>query len=154
MIPPEVHYSKMANLFSVTALLIKDGLVLAVSRKNNPKDFGLPGGKIDPGETPEDALFREVFEETGLGVGEFWPAFEDLDRVEGGEPRPSRTYLIVSWEGELKTKESGVVKWVEPSVITDPSTSFHEYNTRLFAHLEKTGLLRWAASYQSSEAMG
>jgi 8-oxo-dGTP diphosphatase len=132
----------MANLFSVTALLVKDGLVLAVSRKNNPKDFGLPGGKIDPGETPEGAMFREVSEETGLVVGEFRVAFEDRDRVEGGEPRPCRTYLIVSWEGELKTKESGVVKWVEPSVVTDPSTSFHEYNTRLFKHLAESGTLQ------------
>lgn len=61
----------MTNLFAVTALLVKDELVLAVSRKNNPNDFGLPGGKIDPGETPEGALFREVSEETGLNVGEF-----------------------------------------------------------------------------------
>lgn len=144
----------MTNLFSVTALFVKDGLVLAVSRKNNPNDFGLPGGKIDPGETPEDALFREVFEETGLGVGEFRVAFEDQDRVEGGEPRPCRTYLVVSWDGDLKTKEAGVVKWVEPSVITDPTTSFHEYNTRLFNHLEETGLLRLGVSYQSSVEQG
>ena len=139
----------MTNLFAVTALLVKDELVLAVSRKNNPNDFGLPGGKIDPGETPEGALFREVSEETGLNVGEFREVFEDRDRVECGELRPCRTYLILSWDGELKTKETGVVKWVEPSVITDPSTSFHEYNTRLFSHLEKTGLLRLAVNSRS-----
>jgi ADP-ribose pyrophosphatase YjhB (NUDIX family) len=33
--------------FSVTGLLVKEGKILAVSRKNNPNDFGLPGGKLD-----------------------------------------------------------------------------------------------------------
>ena len=132
----------MNKPFSVTALFINGPLILAVSRKNNPADFGLPGGKIDPGETPEEALCREVLEETGLVVGGYRVAFEDPDRVEGGEPRPCRSYLILSWNGELYTKETGVVKWVEPSVVTDPATSFHEYNIRLFSHLEKSGIFR------------
>jgi 8-oxo-dGTP pyrophosphatase MutT (NUDIX family) len=126
----------MAEFFSVTALLVKDGLVLAVSRKNDPNDFGLPGGKIDPGETSDQALARELKEETGLEVLAYEGVFEDRDRVVGGEPRPCKTYRVLAWKGDLKTEEAGVVKWVKPSVITDPSTSFHEYNSRLFSHLK------------------
>lgn len=121
--------------FSVSALLIKGKQVLAVSRKNNPDDFGLPGGKLDPGETPVQALIREVFEETGVEVISCTAIFEDKDRVVGGELRPSLTFLITSWNGEPYSKEAGVVKWAYPSEITDPSTSFHEYNTKLFNSL-------------------
>lgn len=121
--------------FSVTGLFIKDGQVLAVSRKNNPNDFGLPGGKLDPGETAKEAIIREILEETGLMVINCEPIFEDKDRVEGGEPRPCLAFLIRSWRGKIKSKETGVVKWADPSVITDPSTSFHEYNSKLFANL-------------------
>jgi len=134
----------MDTLFAVTGLLHKNGLLLAVSRKYNPEDFGLPGGKVDPGETPEQALIREVWEETGLEVLSYEAIFEDKDRVENGEIRPCRTYRVLEWRGELKTKETGVVKWVKPSVITDPSTSFHEYNSKLIAYLELSGNLQLA----------
>ena len=132
----------MATPFSVTGLFHKNGLILAVSRKNNPDDFGLPGGKVDPGETPEQALCREILEETGLEVVAYEGIFEDKDRVEGGEPRPCKAYRVLAWKGELKTKEKGVVRWVKPSVVIDPSTSFHEYNLKLFRYLAESGSLQ------------
>lgn len=38
---------------------------LVIHRKNT-NDYGLPGGKLLPGEKTKDALVREIFEETGL----------------------------------------------------------------------------------------
>ncbi len=49
-------------------LLNDNGEVLAVSRKTDHNDFGLVGGKVDEGESIEDAAFRETLEETGLNI--------------------------------------------------------------------------------------
>ena len=122
-------------LFSVVGLMIQGGQVLAVSRKDNHSDMGLPGGKIDPGETPEQALTRELLEEIGVRVKEFKVIFEDLDRVVGGELRPCRAYLIETWEGEPVSQETAIINWVYPSQLLEPTNSFHQYNQKLFDHI-------------------
>jgi 8-oxo-dGTP diphosphatase len=54
----------------VSGLIIRDGKVLLVRRGKEPflGYWSLPGGSIEPGETPEEAVKREVLEETGLHV--------------------------------------------------------------------------------------
>jgi 8-oxo-dGTP diphosphatase len=115
--------------------MIRDGKILAVSRKDNHSDLGLPGGKIDPGETPEQALVRELLEEIGVRIKEFRKIFEDLDRVVGGERRPCRAYLIETWEGEPVSQERAILDWVYPSRLLEPTNSFHQYNQKLFDHI-------------------
>jgi len=131
------------KLFSVAALIPIGNQVVAVSRKTNHNDFGLPGGKIDPGETPEEALVRELHEETGITATKFSVVYEDWDRVEGGEPRPCRTYLIEKWEGTPQaTKESAVVTLLYPKQLMNPSNTFCNYNYNLFNHLSKEASFR------------
>lgn len=48
-----------------TAVVIRDGKVLLVNSGRRP-EFMMPGGLIEPGESPESAAVRELFEETGL----------------------------------------------------------------------------------------
>jgi acetyl-CoA carboxylase carboxyl transferase subunit beta len=59
-----------------------DGAVLLVQRANPPLAgrWTLPGGKVEPGETPAEAIVREVREETGLDVR----VLRHLERVELG----------------------------------------------------------------------
>lgn len=125
----------MPKPFSVTALIRENGRILSVSRKTNPEDLGLPGGKVDPGQTPEQALAAEVQQETGLIVTAYRVVFEDNDRVEGSTPKPCRTYEILAWTGRIQTEETGVVAWVKPGDLLTPKCSFRDYNRKLFENL-------------------
>lgn len=53
-------------VLTVDALIISDGKVLLIKRKNPPEGWALPGGLMDVGETAEEAVVRELREETGL----------------------------------------------------------------------------------------
>lgn len=51
------------------AILPRDGRLLVTWQGAPHHEFQLPGGGIDPGESPIQALHREVFEETGWRIG-------------------------------------------------------------------------------------
>ncbi len=51
---------------TVDVVLIRDGHVLLIHRKNPPEGWALPGGFVDYGESAETAAARELLEETGL----------------------------------------------------------------------------------------
>ena len=50
------------------ALLVRDGSLLVTHRQEPVPEYQLPGGGIEPGESPLSALHREVFEETGWRI--------------------------------------------------------------------------------------
>lgn len=52
------------------AVLRKEGRILLVYRKREPESWhwGLPGGKVDPFETLQQAVRREIFEETDIHI--------------------------------------------------------------------------------------
>ncbi|MGH1284382.1 NUDIX domain-containing protein [Bacillus toyonensis] len=52
----------------VTGILIEDEKVLLVKQKVANRDWSLPGGRVENGETLEEAMIREMKEETGLDV--------------------------------------------------------------------------------------
>lgn len=55
--------------FSIKTLIIKDNTFLAVYNiKNGQKVWDLPGGKMEFGETAEETLKREIFEELGIEI--------------------------------------------------------------------------------------
>ena len=106
-----------------------DDQILAVSRKDDPTNFGLPGGKVDPGETPKEAVVRELFEETGLETSEVGSRLHEADNT--------GHYCItfeVEVEGQIDhSREPGVVRWVDPQTLTEGM--FGKYNMDLLAEL-------------------
>lgn len=123
-----IRESKLAAV----ALIYKDDLftetLLGVTRKTNLNDFGLPGGKIEMGETLYDGMCREVFEETGLTVHSARPIFirEDGEFV-------ASVFLVESYSGEIETGEAGKVDWITFNDLK--LGSFGEYNKRLEEHI-------------------
>ena len=110
----------------VGAAVVREGRLLAARRTTPLEAAGrweLPGGKVEPDESPDDALVREVFEELGCRVRvEAWLDGEQpigtthLLRAArctlvGGEPRPGADHDELRW---LDPDELDDVDWLEP----------------------------------------
>lgn len=134
-----VHYNDIDSFIkkqprSVVSLILDDrGNVLAVTRRHKPEDLGLPGGKIDPGETPERAVIRETEQETGIIIQDPEFCYERVDVTDG---RVAWCYRVTKWEGEPRQCEEGIeVKWVPLARLLEDSCTFREYNRGLFTAL-------------------
>lgn len=102
-------------LVSAVALIDVDGRVLLAQRPEGKSMAGLwefPGGKVEPGETPEAALIRELHEELGIDT---WASclapltfashtYDDFHLL-------MPLYACRKWDGIPKPKENQVLKW-------------------------------------------
>ena len=99
-----------------------DGRLLVILRSQEPAagTWSLPGGRVDPGETPEQACIREVHEETGLVV----VVRRHVGTVEREGPAGA-TYVIDDYAcdvhgGELKPgTDAAAVEWVDDARLLD-----------------------------------
>ncbi|MGV8130991.1 MAG: NUDIX domain-containing protein [Candidatus Pacearchaeota archaeon] len=61
-------FSPITPKLTVDGVLIRQNKILLIQRKNEPIGWALPGGLVDIGETVEQAVSREIHEETGLDI--------------------------------------------------------------------------------------
>ncbi|BAT58336.1 CTP pyrophosphohydrolase [Variibacter gotjawalensis] len=105
------------------ALIDADGRILIAQRPEGKQLSGLwefPGGKVDPGERPEQTLIRELREELGLTVAEpcLAPltfashAYDDFHLL-------MPLYVCRRWDGTPKPLEAQKLAWVMPNKLRD-----------------------------------
>jgi 8-oxo-dGTP diphosphatase len=110
-------------LVAACALIDADGRVLIAQRPEGKSMAGLwefPGGKVDPGERPEDALIRELKEELGIVVKEACLApltfashtYEDFHLL-------MPLYVCRRWEETVTPREGQKLAWVRPNRLRD-----------------------------------
>ena len=110
-------------LVAAVALVDADGRVLLAQRPEGKEMAGLwefPGGKVDPGETPEAALIRELVEELGIDTVEsclapFTFASHPYERFHLLMP----LYVCRVWKGQAVPREGQALKWVRPEAMRE-----------------------------------
>ena len=110
-------------LVSAVALVDVDGRILLTQRPPGKSMAGLwefPGGKVEPGETPEAALIRELQEELGIDT---WASclaplsfashsYEDFHLL-------MPLFACRKWQGTPRGREGQVLKWVRANQLRD-----------------------------------
>ena len=111
------------TLVVACALVDADNRVLIAQRPEGKQLAGLwefPGGKLDPGERPEDALIRELAEELGITVRAAClapltfasHAYDDFHLL-------MPLYVCRRWEGTATGREGQKLAWVRPAKLRD-----------------------------------
>ena len=101
------------------ALIDPDGRVLIAKRPEGKQLAGMwefPGGKVEPGERPEQALIRELKEELGIDVNEACLApFVFASHAYESFHLLMPLYLCRRWSGVVTAREHAGLAWVKPN---------------------------------------
>jgi 8-oxo-dGTP diphosphatase len=126
----------------VAALIMRDGKLLVCQRTRHqtmPLKWEFPGGKIEEGEQPRDALRRELDEELGIQA----TIGDELARIQHEYPNGGmvelRFYIVRDYKGELENRIFKDIQWAEPKDL--PRFDFLEADLTLVKNLAAGKLL-------------
>jgi 8-oxo-dGTP diphosphatase len=109
---------KTSLVVVAVALVDRDGRLLVQQRPEGLSMAGLwefPGGKLEPGETPEQALIRELEEELAIDVDHacLAPACFASDMI-GDRHLLLLLYVCRKWRGTPVAQHASALRWVRP----------------------------------------
>jgi 8-oxo-dGTP diphosphatase len=122
-------------------LLVRDDRVLMGERRPGkvyPLHWEFPGGKIEYGETPLEALARELREELAIEIvdGELW--FSETAHYSNGETYYIEYYVVRQWAGDVINHEFRSIRWI--SLETLPMLQHLSGNARILERLQREGI--------------
>ena len=117
-----------------------DGKILSISRRNNPNQWGLVGGKVDDGELSAEAMAREFKEEVGVHIHaqHLEPLYCGVCYGEENFFCTTFMYPYTISEERFVPEEGMLVKYLDVNALTDSATSpFALYNIEILAALHQ-----------------
>ena len=123
VLPPDMANKKSAGDQSqermiadvVAGILMKRGKFLVEKRRvddqADPGYIEIPGGHVDPSETLEEALRREMKEELGIEIERARLFQKSLATTTNGERQRIHYFHVEKWNGRIRSKEAERVYW-------------------------------------------
>ena len=120
----------------VAALILRDGKILICQRTKHqpmPLKWEFPGGKIEEGEQPRDALRRELEEEIGIDARIGNEVARMQHNYKNGGAVELRFFDVPEYKGEIENRIFNEVRWVDRTQL--PNFDFLDADLQLVKDL-------------------